>query len=141
MRAAGDDGPRADRPFFDTNVALYLLSGDARKAAIAEDLLAGGGILSAQVLNEFVAVARRKYGAPWDTVQRVLDTLCQVCTVVPLTLQTHRHAVQWSRKFGFSIYDATILASAAEAGCDRVFTEDLQHGQAIGTMRIHNPFL
>ncbi len=120
---------------------MYLLSSDARKAAIAEDLLAGGGTLSVQVLNEFVAVARRKYAVPWDTVQRVLETMCQVCTVVPLTLQTHRQAVQWPRKLGFSIYDATILASAAEAGCDRVLTEDLRHGQAIETMRIHNPFI
>lgn len=126
--------------FFDTNLALYLLSADARKAQIAEDLIAAGGTVSVQVLNEFIAVARRKFNLPWDRVQAVLDVLAAVCRVQPLSVDAQRQAVVWSREHGFSIYDATILATAAEAGCDRLYTEDLQHGRRLGALQVLNPF-
>ena len=51
--------------FFDTNVVLYLFSADAAKADRAEALLAAGGLISVQVLNEFAAVARHKLGMTW----------------------------------------------------------------------------
>lgn len=127
--------------FFDTNVALYLLSSDERKAQIAEDLIAAGGTVSVQVLNEFVAVARRKYGVPWDRVQAVLEVLATVCSVQPLSVAAQRQAVAWSREHGISIYDANILASAAEAGCDRLYSEDLQHGRRLGPLQVLNPFV
>lgn len=127
--------------FFDTNVALYLLSSDERKAQIAEDLIAAGGTVSVQVLNEFVAVARRKCDLPWDRVQAVLEVLATVCSVQPLSVAAQRQAVAWSREHGFSIYDANILASAAEAGCDRLYSEDLQHGRRLGPLQVLNPFV
>lgn len=126
--------------FFDTNVALYLISADARKADLAEAALAEGGKLSVQVLNEFVAVARRKFAVPWDRIEAVLDALCTVCEVVPLTLATHRQAVALAQRFGFTIYDATIVAAALAAGCTRLCSEDLQSGQRIEGLRIVNPF-
>ena len=127
--------------FFDTNIALYLLSADLRKAARSEDLLSTGGTISVQVLNEFVAVARRKHQAPWDRVRAALDALCAVCQVAPLTLAVQQQAVRLAEVHGFSIYDATILASAQAAGCDLIYTEDLQHGQRIGGVQVINPYL
>lgn len=127
--------------FFDTNIALYLLSADARKADRSEALLAQGGLVSVQVLNEFVAVARRKHQAPWETVRATLDALCAVCQVVPLTLPVQQRAVRIAERSGFTIDDATILASALDAGCSTLYTEDLQHGQRIDGLLVCNPYL
>ena len=103
--------------FFDTNIPLYLLSGDTGKASRAEDLLAEGGTISVQVLNEFTAVARRKHTTPWPDVTLMLDALKGVCRVEPLTLEVHERAVDLAQRFGLPIYDATIAASALAAGC------------------------
>lgn len=127
--------------FFDTNIALYLLSADARKADRSEALLAEGGTISVQVLNEFVAVARRKQQAPWESIRATLDALCAVCQVVPLTLPVQQQAVRIAERMGFTIYDATIIASALDAGCTTLYTEDLQHGQRIDGLLVVNPYL
>jgi predicted nucleic acid-binding protein len=128
-------------PFFDTNVLLYLLSGDASKADCAEALVAAGGIISVQVLNEFASVASRKFGMLWSEIREVLETLRAVCRVEPLRLETHELGLALAERYGFSIYDGTILASAQLADCRVVFTEDLQHGQMIDErLKIINPF-
>ena len=127
--------------FFDTNVPLYLFAGGTAKASRAEDLLAEGGTVSVQVLNEFVAVARRKSASPWPAIESALTALRYVCRVEPLTLATHERAVALARRYGFPIYDATIAASALEAGCDMLYSEDFQHGQVVDGMTICNPFL
>ena len=64
-----------DKPFFDTNVILYAFRQDDTRGQAAETLLAAGGALSVQVLNEFVAVARRKLDKSWEEVRRALDVL------------------------------------------------------------------
>ncbi len=127
--------------FFDTNVPLYLLSGDSAKAARAEVLLARGGLISVQVLNEFAAVARRKYATPWPAVASALAALRHVCQVEPLTVATHERALALAQRHGFPIYDATIAASALEAGCRTLYSEDFQHGQVLDGMTIRNPFV
>jgi predicted nucleic acid-binding protein len=126
--------------FFDTNVPLYLLSGDVAKATRAEALLAAGGTVSVQVLNEFTAVARRKHRAPWATVHAALVVLRGVSKVEPLTLAVHDRAIALAERFGMPIYDATIAASALLAGCSVLYSEDFQHGQVIDHLTIVNPF-
>ena len=133
-------GGTAAGVFFDTNVPLYLLSADAGKAARAEDLLAEGGTISVQVLNEFAAVARRKHALPWPDLMLMLDTLKQVCRVEPLTLDVHERALGLAKRFGLPIYDAAIVASAAIAGCNTLYSEDFQHAQVIDGMTVRNPF-
>ena len=128
------------RVFFDSNVPLYLLSDDAQKANRAEELLIAGGIISVQVLNEVVAVARRKRAKAWPAIQDTLDALTAVCSVEPLTRPVQEKAVELARRFDLHIYDANIVASALAAGCSTLYTEDLQHGQVIDGMTIHNPF-
>ena len=130
----------AERSFFDTNVLLYLISSDATKADMAEALLAKGGIVSVQVLNEFVSVAGRKEKLLLPEIRDVLATVRALCEVVPVSLETHEAALDLVERFGFSIYDALIVAAAQLAKCRWLYTEDLLHGQTIGTLTISNPF-
>lgn len=127
--------------FFDTNVLLYLLSEDAEKAELAEALLAEGGVVSVQVLNEFAAVARRKRAMAFGEIRDVLATVRAVCPVVPLDLETHDLGLDLAERYRFSIYDGLILAAALRAGCHVLYTEDLQHGQTVGDLTIRNPFV
>jgi len=79
--------------FFDTNVLLYLLSNDAAKADRAEALLAAGGVLSVQVLNEVAVVASRKLGLAWPEIREVLGTVQSLCQVEPMTVATHERGL------------------------------------------------
>jgi len=129
------------KAFLDTNVLLYLLSGDERKADAAEALIGAGGCISVQVLNEFAAVASRKLALPWDEIVDILAGVRANCTVLPLTEATHDRAREIAAGYRFSFYDASIVASALEAGCTLLHTEDLQHGQTVErTLAINNPF-
>lgn len=130
----------ARRPFFDTNVIVYLLSADAAKAARAESLLAAGGVISVQVLNELVAVARRKIGLNWTEIQEMLVALKANVQVASVTLSIHERAVRLAAAHNMNIYDAAIVAAAIESGCDQVISEDMQHGRRLETVRITDPF-
>jgi predicted nucleic acid-binding protein len=127
--------------FFDTNVVLYLISGDPEKANVAEATLARGGHVSVQVLNEFASVARRKAGMTWNEVGEVLGDVRRVCTVHPLLVETHDRGLELAGRYGLSVYDALIVASAALAGCRVLYSEDLQAGQRFdGMVVVCNPF-
>ena len=130
---------KADR-FFDTNVLLYLLSKDAAKADRAEILLASGGIISVQVLNEFASVASRKLALTILEIREILSTIGEVCIVKPLDIETHKLGLDMTERYGFSIYDGLIVAAAVLAGCTILYTEDLQHGQMIEKLLIQSPF-
>ena len=114
---------------------------DAR-ASKAEALLASGGMIGIQCLNEFASVARRKLGMPWKEVKEFLDLICVLCPdPVPISLDTHTRALAIAEKYGYSIYDALIASAALEAGCKTLYSEDLQDGQVINRqLTIRNPF-
>ncbi len=131
----------ADKRFVDSNVFLYVLSGDAAKARVAEDIIRSGGMVSVQVLNEIVSVGRRKLRAEWSTVHDLLNAIAMQFRILPLSFAVHEFAVRLSQKNGLSIYDANIVAAADLAGCDTLFTEDLNNGQRIGSVAIRNPFM
>ncbi|WP_035193810.1 PIN domain-containing protein, partial [Acidithiobacillus ferrivorans] len=84
----------SDKAFFDTNVLLYLLSEDTVKADRAESVIVQGGIISAQVLNEFASVARRKMAMSLPEVREVLTPLYRLCEVTSVTLDTHIQGIQ-----------------------------------------------
>ncbi|MBV1800603.1 PIN domain-containing protein [Siccirubricoccus sp. G192] len=129
-------------PFLDTNVLLYAaLQPDPRSDA-ARALLAQGGIVSVQVLNEFVAVARRKLRRPWPEITQALVAIRTLCPPpLALSLGTHDAALEIAARTGYQIYDALILAAALEAGCATLLSEDLQDGQVIdGRLTLRNPF-
>ncbi len=127
--------------FFDTNVLLYAQEA-GRKGDLARVALSAGGKISAQVLNEFTSVSRRKQRKDWPEIaEAIADALTVVDSPLPLTIELHAAALALARDHGFSFYDALIVAAAIEAGCDILYSEDLQHGRAIGGLTIHNPFL
>ena len=127
--------------FFDTNVVLYLVSEDAAKADRAEELLAAGGVISVQVLNEFAAVASRKLRMSWSEIRDALSSVRAVCAVHPISAETHERALQIAERYGLSIYDALIVAAALLADCRTLYTEDMQDGQLIERqLKVRNPF-
>lgn len=132
----------APEAFFDTSILLYLLSDDTAKADRAEHLLAGGGAISVQVLNEFAAVAIRKLRMPIVDVREVLETVKAVCHIVPVDLETHERGLAIAERYRLSFYDSLIAASALQLGTKMLYSEDLQHGQVLDrTLKIVNPFI
>jgi len=130
------------KPFIDSNIVLYLLSADATKADRAEAVMAAGGVVSVQVLNEVMSVMRRKLGMTWAETDEVLAGLRAACTVEPLTTQTHDTGRHLAQRYGLSVYDAMIVSAAMLAGCDRFYSEDMQHGLLLeGQLQICNPFI
>jgi predicted nucleic acid-binding protein len=128
--------------FLDSNVILYLASGDDVKANRAEELVGAGGVISVQVLNEVANVLRRKLAMSWQDTRRFLaDVRALLPTVHPLSLSTHEHALELADRYGLSVYDGLIVASALEAQCSVLWSEDMQNGLVIeGVLRIKNPF-
>jgi predicted nucleic acid-binding protein len=127
--------------FFDTNVLLYLASGDTAKADRAETVIVDGGSISVQVLNELANVARRKMQMSWDETHALLGMLRGLLTVHPFTVEIHDTGLRLAERYGFSIYDAMIAGSALHTGCDTLWSEDMQHGMALDEgLRIVNPF-
>ena len=131
----------SDRSLFDTTILVYAVSEGDPRAAVAENLLAAGGYISVQVLNEFAAVARRKLKMSWEEIGAALAAVRTLCEPPsPLTVEIHDAALAIAAHYGYPIYDALILAAALDAECDSVYSEDMQDGQKIGELTIRNPF-
>jgi predicted nucleic acid-binding protein len=131
-----------DKAFFDTNVLIYAVAENDPRSPRAEALLASGGLVGVQVLNEFVSVVRRKLRMPWKDVSEALDAIRVLCpSPVPVTISTHETALIVAEKHGFEIYDALVIAAAMEAGCTILYSEDFQDGQIIDRkLTVRNPF-
>jgi predicted nucleic acid-binding protein len=127
--------------FFDTSVLIYTASGDANKADRAEAAIALGGAISVQVLNEVANVARRKMRMSWPEAHALLNSLRGLLTVHAVTVDVHEAGLRLAERYGFSIYDAMIAASALHAGSETLWSEDMQHGMKLKEgLRILNPF-
>lgn len=128
-------------PFFDSNVLLYLVSGDGAKANRAKALLAEGGTISLQVLNETANVAIRKHGMTWAQVGILLEPVRALCRIEPLTEATYDLGARLAARYRLSVYDAMILAAALLAGADTLYSEDMHDGLLVeDQLRIRNPF-
>jgi predicted nucleic acid-binding protein len=130
------------RPCLDTNVLIYSVGKDDPRSEIAEGLLAAGGVISVQALNEFVATARRKLDMSWEEITEALDAIRILCpSPRAVTIETHDAALSIARTYDFHVYDALVVASALAADCETLYTEDLQDGQVIEErLTIRNPF-
>jgi predicted nucleic acid-binding protein len=130
------------KDFLDTNVLIYALAQNDPRSAQAEALLAMGGTISVQVLNEFASVARRKIRMSWSEVTEALNAIRVLCpSPAPIGIETHESALGIAKKYGYEIYDALMAASALEAGCATLYSEDLQHRQVLeGRLTVRNPF-
>jgi predicted nucleic acid-binding protein len=133
--------------FIDSNVLVYLFDrGDDRRRGIAQNLVAqahlDGAVISFQVVQETLNVLTRKFKPPMtrEDAQAALDDVLVPLWRVQPSPALHARALEVQLGQGFAFYDSLIVAAALEAGCKRLWTEDLQHGQRIGALRIENPF-
>jgi predicted nucleic acid-binding protein len=127
--------------FLDTNILVYAQQ-TGTKATISQSLIDQGGTISVQVLNELANVLRKKQGRSWRDIELLFDDIDNTLDpALPLTVKTSRAALALVRDDGFAFYDALIVAAAIEAGCDTLYSEDMQHGRNIGGLTIVNPFL
>lgn len=130
------------KPFLDTNILVYAFASGDPRSDLAEALLAAGGTVSVQVLNEFATVMRRKQRRDWAEIADMLGVLRALLDPpLPLTVADHETALALARDHGFSLYDGLIAASAGRAGCAVLYSEDMDHGRRIGDLTIRNPFL
>ncbi len=128
--------------FLDSNVIVYAFTDD-RRSVVAEGLLASGGDLSVQVLNEFANVARRKLAFDWVQFEDALSAIRALARAIhPLDLEIHSGALIVAQRYGFSFSDALIVSSALRARCDTLYSEDMQDGLVVeGRLQIVNPFM
>ena len=126
--------------FFDTNIALYLAGPVVAKAEISDGLFRGGGVISVQVLNEFVNVTRRKYKMEWPKIHLALAGLRAACKVEPLTIETHDLGIALTGRYRLQVYDGFIVAAALLAGCKTLYSEDMHQGLVIEGLTITNPY-
>jgi predicted nucleic acid-binding protein len=131
------------RAFFDSNVLIYTIEQGTARSARAAALLADGGFISVQCLNEFVSVLSRKLKLDWPAIVEARDQLVVLCALaVPMTLDIHVNAVEIAHRLRLSLWDALIVSAALSVGCSTLYSEDMHHGLVIaGTLTIVNPFL
>lgn len=136
----------ADKAFLDTNVLVYAFDRDEpAKCERARDVLASAEpealAVSAQVLGEFYVTVTRKLARPLGeaSAAEALEWL-GLLHVVALDVPLVRAAVRVSRSAQLSYWDGLVVAAAQAAGCRLLLSEDLSDGQAIGTVRVENPF-
>jgi len=133
------------RSFIDTNILIYADSADAgdkqsrASALIAQYLRDGDGVISTQVLHEFVNAAIRKLALPLDLV-RMRVRLYSRFETVNASPAAVLDALDLHALHKISIWDALILQAARQSGCVQLLTEDLQAGAVMGGVRIVNPF-
>jgi predicted nucleic acid-binding protein len=131
----------AAKAFIDSNIILYMLATDGAKARTAESILHTGGTISVQVLNEIASVAIRKLDMTWEETNQFLLPLRSLCTVEPLTLETHDRGREIAERFQLSVYDSIIVGAALLADCTVLYSEDMHDGLRIEkTLQIVNPF-
>ncbi|MBE3125064.1 MAG: PIN domain-containing protein [Acidobacteria bacterium] len=138
-----------DKFFLDTNILVYAFDDgdpgkrDRARALVAEALDESRGVISYQVIQELLNAVLRKFSKPLTAADAerylavVLEPLCSVFASVELFHQ----ALDISGRWKYTFYDSLIIASALQAGCSVLYSEDLQHGQKIGNLRILNPFV
>jgi predicted nucleic acid-binding protein len=136
------------RFFLDTNIFVYCFdAGSPKKAALAKTLVrkaiaTQGGVVSYQVVQEFFNVALRRFANPmtWVDAEQYLSTTFRPLLSVHSSHALYAEALQIGARFRLAWYDSLIVASAIEGQCDILYSEDFQHGQQMGRLRISNPF-
>lgn len=134
------------KSFVDTNILLYAVSHDPserEKSGIARELLLGENLhLSIQTISEFLAnaIKPKKLGMTRSEAVLFSSVWEERCEIHPLTLDHSKLARTWFEPGLLSWWDSLILASANLAGCDRLYSEDLNPGETYGMVKIINPF-
>ena len=134
-----------DRSFLDTNILIYTDdNASPEKQTIATQLIedgwnSGNSVLSTQVLQEYFAASTRKLGVSAKTAQRKIELLAHL-DIVSIEHSDILQAIVIHRLHSFSFWDSLIIRMAQKTSCIILYTEDMQHGQQIGDVKIVNPF-
>ncbi len=135
--------------FLDTNVLVYSLDVAAtEKKLIAQQIVNNAlsvqsALISYQVVQETLNTVKRKFATTVtddDALVLLERMLVPLMRVMP-SAALYTDALRISQRFKFSFYDSLIVAAAHNAGCKRLLTEDMQHGQVVDGLRIVNPFI
>ncbi|HEU0187190.1 MAG TPA: PIN domain-containing protein [Gallionellaceae bacterium] len=127
--------------FLDSNIVLYALGDDEAKRTVATALLAQRPLVSTQVINECSHVLRRKLQLSPAQVREKMERLLDVVQIADVGLAETRMAWEVAHRYGFSHYDSLIIAAALSAGCETLYTEDMQSSQVINErLKLLNPF-
>ena len=127
--------------FVDSSIVIYSVDIEFVKRRKALAILTENPVISLQVLNETANTLRRELKFQIPEVRRILTKLMQQCRVHALEPSRVFSALNIAERYGFSHYDSVIVATALEAGCTTLFSEDMQDGQIIeGRLTVVNPF-
>jgi predicted nucleic acid-binding protein len=137
------------RFFLDTNVFVYTFDAKAPSKAKKASLLirraadTGEGIISYQVVQEFFNVALRRFAQPMTVAEaeQYLITVLRPLLAVHSSPAIYFEALRIGEKHRLSWYDSLIVAAALEGQCEKLYSEDLQDGRKIESLRIENPFV
>lgn len=128
--------------FADTNIVVYAVGQDSDKRTKARQILMQGVTVSAQVINETVSVLTRKQGVNLAVAHEVAESLLELCETIPVNESTIREAIRLVRRYKLSHWDSLIVAAALLAGCEKIYSQDMQHGQVFDErLKVVNPFL
>lgn len=128
--------------FVDSNIFLYLLDNQPDKKEKASKILLSQPIISPQVIFENVNVAIKKFGFGKLDASQHGEMLLQECILFLDTENSVRKALELLRNDSLQVYDSRIVASALEAGCEILYSEDFQHLRVFeGKLTIVNPFI
>jgi len=129
------------RAFADTNIVIYAQSDDGEKSSRAIEILHSGVVISAQVVNETIAVLTRKHRFSLADAHELAGYLLISCEVTPVDSDTIREAIRLAARYSLSHWDSLIVAAAFLAGCDTLYSEDLHHGLVVDErLTVINPF-
>lgn len=135
----------SERSFLDSSVLIYTDdSASPAKQRTALDLVARcrrqrSGVVSLQVLEEYFSIITRKLGVDAAIARRKVELFSQL-SMVATRLDDVLAAIDLHRLHRLSFWDALVIRSAWQAGCSRLYSEDLQHGRRIDGVEIINPF-
>lgn len=126
--------------FADTNIVLYTIGQDAHKASIARSIIAAHPKVSTQVINEATSICLRKLNFTREQSYAFAEEIMRRTEVLPVDELVTRKSAELAMRFQLSNWDALIVAAAVLAGCETLYSEDLQHGQVIEGVTVENPF-
>ncbi|MBY0433788.1 MAG: PIN domain-containing protein [Cyclobacteriaceae bacterium] len=128
--------------FVDSNIALYILDKGSPKFSKAKALLVDRPCISTQVVAENIHVCVRKLRLSKNFALAHANSLRQACSVKDITNAVLTQSVFIFERYGYTIFDSLIIASAISANCATLYSEDMQHGHVVeGKLTIINPFL
>jgi predicted nucleic acid-binding protein len=127
----------------DTNILIYLYDeSDETKRSISESLILDIPVIGSQVISEFLNVTKRLLKLPKHELMEKAAKLFSGCEIHPMNQITIIKAKELIVKYDFQLFDSLIVASALQANCTILYSEDLQHNLLVEKrLRIVNPFI